>query len=62
MDAQAEAHIYARLLAVVEAQHGALVSIAHRPQVAQYHRRKLQVHAQGDPATDKSAQLPSPLR
>ena len=56
MDAQAEAHIYARLLAVVEAQHGALVSIAHRPQVAQYHRRTLQVHAQGDPATDKSAQ------
>ena len=43
LDAEAEAHIYARLQAVVQARQGALVSIAHRPQVADYHRSTWQV-------------------
>ena len=43
LDAEAEAHIYACLQAVVQARQGALVSIAHRPQVADYHRSTWQV-------------------
>ncbi len=38
LDEDAEAHIYAQLQAVVSANGGAMVSIAHRPQVAQFHR------------------------
>lgn len=45
LDAEAEAHIYARLKAVVHARHGALVSIAHRPQVADFHDTRLSVQA-----------------
>ena len=37
LDAEAERVIYARLKAMVTAQNGALISIAHRPAVAEFH-------------------------
>ncbi len=56
LDAEAEAHIYARLQAVVQAQNGALVSIAHRPQVAAFHRRTVQVQAHNPAPTPAGGQ------
>jgi vitamin B12/bleomycin/antimicrobial peptide transport system ATP-binding/permease protein len=41
LDAAAEATIYERLVAMVQRTGGALVSIAHRPAVAQFHGRQL---------------------
>jgi putative ATP-binding cassette transporter len=57
LDTAAEAHIYAQLKAVVSANHGALVSIAHRPQVADHHHSTWQVKApdQTDAAPAASA-------
>lgn len=40
LDEAAERTVYQRLLALVEARHGALVSIAHRPGVAAFHRHR----------------------
>jgi putative ATP-binding cassette transporter len=45
LDAEAEELIYQRLQAVIKAEGGALVSIAHRPQVAAFHQRTLEVGA-----------------
>jgi putative ATP-binding cassette transporter len=45
LDAEAESLIYQRLQAVVQAGHGAMVSIAHRQQVAAFHRSTLEVGA-----------------
>jgi putative ATP-binding cassette transporter len=47
LDAQAEQLIYQRLQAMVLAKEGALVSIAHRPQVAAFHSTTIQVKAVG---------------
>ena len=41
LDAAAEATVYERLVAMVQRTGGALVSIAHRPAVAQFHGRQL---------------------
>jgi putative ATP-binding cassette transporter len=43
LDAEAERVIYSKLKAMVAAQHGALVSIAHRPGVAEFHASTLTV-------------------
>ncbi|MBY0463677.1 MAG: ABC transporter ATP-binding protein/permease [Burkholderiales bacterium] len=43
LDAEAERVVYSRLKAMVAAQHGALVSIAHRPGVADFHASTLTV-------------------
>ena len=51
LDAEAEAHIYAQLQAVVSANGGAMVSIAHRPQVAQYHQSQWRVLPQATAPT-----------
>ena len=47
LDAQAEQLLYQRLQAMVLAKEGALVSIAHRPQVAAFHSTTIQVKAVG---------------
>lgn len=47
LDAEAERVIYGRLNAMVAAQHGALVSIAHRPGVADFHATTLSVQPAG---------------
>jgi vitamin B12/bleomycin/antimicrobial peptide transport system ATP-binding/permease protein len=43
LDEAAEARIYKHLRAMVQAQHGALVSIAHRPTVAAFHAQVWQL-------------------
>ncbi len=43
LDPQAEQTLYARLQAMIQSQGGALVSIAHRPAVAQFHRSRWQL-------------------
>jgi putative ATP-binding cassette transporter len=40
LDEAGEKHLYEKLLAMVQSQHGTLVSIAHRPSVAAYHRQQ----------------------
>ncbi len=40
LDAEAEKTLYQRLLAMVDQNHGGLVSIAHRPSVAAFHDRQ----------------------
>jgi vitamin B12/bleomycin/antimicrobial peptide transport system ATP-binding/permease protein len=40
LDETAEATLYERLRALVQASNGALVSIAHRPAVAAFHRQR----------------------
>jgi putative ATP-binding cassette transporter len=40
LDEAGEKTLYEKLLAMVQAQHGALVSIAHRPSVAAYHQQQ----------------------
>ncbi|MEX1167332.1 MAG: ABC transporter ATP-binding protein/permease, partial [Hydrogenophaga sp.] len=47
LDEAAEATLYARLLERVKAVDGALVSIAHRPAVAQFHDKQWQLQPQG---------------
>lgn len=49
LDAAAEQLIYQRLQSMVTSQQGALVSIAHRPQVATFHRRILEVGTTVEP-------------
>jgi len=43
LDEATEKVIYERLLAMVKAKGGALVSVAHRPSVAAYHQRLWQL-------------------
>jgi putative ATP-binding cassette transporter len=43
LDEATEKVIYERLLAMVKANGGALVSVAHRPSVAAYHQRLWQL-------------------
>ena len=52
LDAEAEKTLYQRLLAMVDQNHGGVVSIAHRPSVAAFHDRQweLQPLAAGAPA------------
>jgi putative ATP-binding cassette transporter len=40
LDEAAEKNLYEKLLAMVQSQNGALVSIAHRPSVATYHQQQ----------------------
>jgi putative ATP-binding cassette transporter len=40
LDEAGEKQLYEKLVAMVQAQHGALVSIAHRPSVAAHHRQQ----------------------
>jgi vitamin B12/bleomycin/antimicrobial peptide transport system ATP-binding/permease protein len=46
LDEPAEQTIYARLLELVHRRGGALISIGHRPSLAQFHRREWDVQAQ----------------
>ena len=46
LDAPTEALLYQRLLALVKARNGALISIAHRPGLAAYHQRGWVLQAQ----------------
>ncbi len=48
LDEAAEATLYARLQALVAASDGALVSIAHRPAVAQFHQSQWTLEAGGE--------------
>ena len=52
LDAEAEKTLYERLKALTERGGGALLSIAHRPSVAPFHKRRWQLVAQpeGGPA------------
>ncbi len=52
LDAQAEATLYRKLLAVVDRTGGGIVSIAHRPSVAEFHTKRWELQAQpeGRPA------------
>ena len=50
LDEAAEASVYKRLLALVERAQGALVSIAHRPGVAEFHNRRWSLHPLPDGA------------
>ncbi|MFD2376906.1 hypothetical protein ACFSTJ_04785 [Ottowia pentelensis] len=50
LDPEAERTLYERLRALTEQAGGALLSIAHRASVAQFHRRRWQLVAQGDAA------------
>lgn len=52
LDAQAEATLYRKLLAVVDRTGGGIVSIAHRPSVAEFHTKRWELQAQpeGSPA------------
>ena len=43
LDEATEKVIYERLLAMIKAKGGALVSVAHRPSVAAYHQRLWQL-------------------
>ncbi len=47
LDEAAEHHVYERLQALVRAQNGALVSIAHRPTVAAFHTRRWELEPGG---------------
>jgi putative ATP-binding cassette transporter len=61
LDTVAETTLYARLTALVKARQGALVSIAHRPGVAEFHQRKwvLEPQAAGAEALFKLAEKPA---
>ena len=50
LDPEAERTLYARLRELTERAGGALLSIAHRDSVAQFHQRRWQLVAQGDAA------------
>ena len=52
LDAQAEATLYRKLLALVDRTGGGMVSIAHRPSVAEFHTKRWELQAQpeGGPA------------
>ncbi len=47
LDETAEKTLYKRLLALVESTKGAIISIAHRPAVAQFHKTRWQLEKQG---------------
>lgn len=55
LDAAAERTLYERLQALVKAQNGALVSIAHRPEVAAFHEHQWRID--GEPGASKSLQI-----
>ena len=59
LDEAAEQVLYEKLKAMVQAQGGALVSIAHRPGVAVYHTQQwvFEATGQASPAADGSAQF-----
>jgi putative ATP-binding cassette transporter len=52
LDAQAEATLYRKLLALMDRTGGGMVSIAHRPSVAEFHTKRWELQAQpeGGPA------------
>ena len=60
LDAAAEATLYQRLTDMLTQRNGALVSIAHRPSVAAYHRRRwvLEPQPEGSEARFKLAEKP----
>ena len=60
LDAAAEATLYQRLTDMLAQRNGALVSIAHRPSVAAYHRRRwvLEPQVEGSEARFKLAEKP----
>ena len=53
LDETAEHQVYERLQALVRAQNGALVSIAHRPTVAAFHARRWEL----EPGTAEGARF-----
>ncbi len=61
LDEAAEATLYQRLRALVEARQGGMVSIAHRPGVAAFHQRHwaLEPQAAGNEALFKLAEKPA---
>jgi len=54
LDEVAEKAVYERLLALVQSQNGALVSIAHRPAVAAFHDRRWELEPNAGPTAPGS--------
>jgi putative ATP-binding cassette transporter len=59
LDEASEKALYEKLKAMVQAQGGALVSIAHRPGVAAYHAQQwvFEATGQASPAASRAAQF-----
>jgi putative ATP-binding cassette transporter len=62
LDAAAENTLYKRLLALVQSAQGAIISIAHRPTVADFHAQRWTLEAQPEGATARFTIKASPAQ